>query len=98
MEYVKLVLLDNRFEGDVIRELLESEGISVQIRKFGEDGLDIAFSMMHGWGVVSVPDGEVDRALGLLKTSVLAGALDSNELPDEVRLGRGVGGDAGSAH
>ncbi|MBI4621497.1 MAG: hypothetical protein HY739_15290 [Desulfobacterales bacterium] len=58
----RVCVLENRFEGDVIRDALEKEGITFIIREFRDTAYDGLFITQLGWGEVMVSDEEVKRA------------------------------------
>lgn len=70
MDYREIILLDDRFEGDVVMEVLRQEGIPFRVRQFGNDGIDQAFSLQRGWGIISVEEHNCARAIELVEEAL----------------------------
>ncbi len=68
----EIVVLDDRFEADVVTQALKASGIPYTIRQFGADGIDIAFQLQRGWGIVSVPEDRIDEAFSVIKEALAA--------------------------
>jgi uncharacterized OB-fold protein len=59
---VKVFILKNWFEADIIKGELEKEGIPVLIRSFRDTAYDGIYIPQKGWGEVRVPEKEKKRA------------------------------------
>ncbi len=70
MDFKEIVVLDDRFEADVIEQALSEAGIPFTIRQYGNDGLDIAFRLSRGWGVVSVDEQYMDQAFSVIREAL----------------------------
>ena len=64
--YVKVATVSDRFEADVIRDILEKEHIPVLIRSFQDTSFDGIFIPQKGWGVVEVPEKDAVQASRLI--------------------------------
>jgi hypothetical protein len=65
---VKVFTLKDRFEADVITQQLEKEGIPFLIRSFKDTAYDGIYIPQKGWGEVSVPEKEKERAKEIIDT------------------------------
>jgi hypothetical protein len=63
MEFVKVKIVENQFEADIIKGVLENEGVPVMVRSFHDTSFDGIFESQKGWGVILVPDGKKEKAL-----------------------------------
>ena len=63
---VKVFILQDRFEADLIERELEREGIPVLIRSFRDTAYDGIYIPQKGWGEVRVPEKDRVRAQELI--------------------------------
>ena len=63
---VKVFILQDRFEADIIKRELEREGIPVLIRSFRDTAYDGIYIPQKGWGEVRVPEKDRERAQELI--------------------------------
>ena len=63
---VKVFILQDRFEADLIKKELEREGIPVLIRSFRDTAYDGIYIPQKGWGEVRVPEKDRERAQELI--------------------------------
>ena len=61
-EFVTLATVQDRFEADVLSDLLKKEGVPVLIQKYGDTSFDGIFIPQKGWGVLRVPREKLVRA------------------------------------
>jgi predicted nucleic acid-binding Zn-ribbon protein len=54
--FVKVAIVDNQFEADVIKDALEKEDIPVLMRSFRDTSFNGIFIPQKGWGSVHVPE------------------------------------------
>ena len=54
--FVKVAIVDNQFEADVIKDALEKEDIPVLMRSFRDTSFDGIYIPQKGWGSVHVPE------------------------------------------
>ena len=59
---VKIFILQDRFEADLIKGELDKEGIPVLIRSFKDTAYDGIYIPQKGWGEVRVPEKDQKRA------------------------------------
>ena len=59
---VKIFVLQDRFEADLIEKELDGEGIPVLIRSFKDTAYDGIYIPQKGWGEVRVPEKDRERA------------------------------------
>ena len=57
-----LVKPENATEADVIRKILEENGIFAEIRSFHDTAYDGLFQSQYGWGVIRVPETDYPEA------------------------------------
>ena len=77
---VKVFILKNWFEADIIKGELEKEGIPVLIRSFRDTAYDGIYIHQKCWGEVRVPEKEKKRAEEII------GALENAFEKGEVRI------------
>ena len=65
--FVNIKTLENQFEADVIKNILEENGIPVIVRSFRDSSFDGIYESQKGWGVVMVPDEFRKRANAVIK-------------------------------
>ena len=65
--FVNIKILDDQFEADVIKGILEENGIPVIVRSFRDSSFDGIYVSQKGWGVVMVPDEFRKRANDIIK-------------------------------
>ena len=63
---VKVFILKDRFEADLIERELEREGIPVLIRSFRDTAYDGIYIPQKGWGEVRVPEKDRERAIAII--------------------------------
>ncbi|MGC8718643.1 MAG: DUF3786 domain-containing protein [Thermodesulforhabdaceae bacterium] len=83
--YVPVYTLANRFEADIVADVLEREGVPFWIRSFEETAYDGLFVIQKGWGQVLVPRSGFHQAIRLIY-SVLKNSSQKGlyEEPDQV--------------
>ncbi len=65
--FVNIKTLENQFEADVIKDILEKNGIPVLVKSFRDTSFDGIFESQKGWGVIMVPDEFRKRANAVIK-------------------------------
>jgi len=65
---VKVFTLRDSFEADIITQELEKEGIPVLVRSFRDTAYDGIYIPQKGWGEVSVPEKDQERAKEIIET------------------------------
>lgn len=58
----RLLVLENRFEGDLLSDALRREGIPCLIRSFEDKAYDGLYVSQKGWGEVLVHEEDFERA------------------------------------
>lgn len=83
--YVPVYTLANRFEADIVSDVLEREGLPFWIRSFEETAYDGLFVIQKGWGQVLVPRSGFHKAIRLIY-SVLKNSSQKGlyEEPDQI--------------
>lgn len=61
-EFVNLCTAQDRFEADVISDLLKKEHIPVLVRQYGDTSFDGIFIPQKGWAALCVPRDSLVRA------------------------------------
>ena len=54
--FVKIFVVENRFEADLISQALQREGIPVMVRGFSDTAYDGLYIPQKGWAAVMVPE------------------------------------------
>ena len=54
--FVKILIVDNQFEADVIKDALEKEGLPVLVKSFRDTSFDGIYIPQQGWGSIHVPE------------------------------------------
>lgn len=62
MSMVRLRVLDNRFQADVWRQALESEGIEYMLRTYEDTAYDGLFVTQKGYGALYVEEERLEQA------------------------------------
>ncbi len=75
---VKVFILKNWFEADIIKGELEKEGIPVLIRSFRDTAYDGIYIPQKGWGEVRVPEKDKKRAEEII--DILEKAFEKGEV------------------
>ncbi len=63
----QLIQPENATEADVIKKILEENGILARVESFHDTAYDGLFQLQRGWGVVYVPESEHVRARKILE-------------------------------
>lgn len=71
--FVTVLVLNDQFEADVIKDALENENIPVLVRPFQDTSFDGIFETQKGWGIVMVPNEYRDQANRIIKEIDSAG-------------------------
>jgi hypothetical protein len=70
--FIKVETIENQFEADVLKNVLEKEQIPVIVRSFHDTAYDGIYIPQKGWGIVLVPEVHKARAqeiISALKSS-----------------------------
>lgn len=83
---VKVFILRDRFEADVITRELEKEGIPFLVRSFRDTAYNGIYIPQKGWGEIRVPDKEKNRAREIIASleAVLEGGKISISEEEDV--------------
>ena len=60
--YIKVTVLDNSFEADLVTQALDRAAIPDIVRPYRDTAYNGIFIPQKGWGALLVPDDTVDRA------------------------------------
>jgi len=60
--FVKIFVVENKFEADMLSQALQREGVPVMVRTFSDTAYDGLYIPQKGWAAIMVP--EEFRALG----------------------------------
>lgn len=66
--YIKIAVLDNEVQADVLYEMLTEQGIPHLIRSYHDSAYDGLFQMGKGWGRIDAPEQYKDDILAILET------------------------------
>jgi len=58
---------ENEVEANVIKSVLEEQGIYAEIKSFHDTAYDGLFQSQHGWGVIRVSDADFTEAQKIVK-------------------------------
>jgi ketol-acid reductoisomerase len=59
---VKILVVENKFEADLVYQALQEEGIPVMLKRFSDTAYDGLYIPQKGWAAVMIP--EESKALG----------------------------------
>lgn len=65
--FVNIKTLEDQFESDIIKDILEKNDIPVIVKCFRDTSFDGIFESQKGWGVIMVPDEFRKRANDIIK-------------------------------
>jgi ketol-acid reductoisomerase len=54
--FVKIFVVENKFEADLVSQALRTEGIPVMVRKFSDTAYDGLYIPQKGWAAIMVPE------------------------------------------
>jgi len=54
--FVKILVVENKFEADLVSQALQAEGIPVMVRKFSDTAYDGLYIPQKGWAAIMVPE------------------------------------------
>ena len=79
-DYIKIVVVDNIIEAQLLQGLLEEQKIPHRIRSFHDSAMDGLYQMGRGWGQIEAPL-EYEEEILLLHESIKKQAeeLDDND-------------------
>lgn len=60
--FVKIFVVENKFEADLLSQALQREGVPVMVRTFSDTAYDGLYIPQKGWAAIMVP--EEFKALG----------------------------------
>jgi len=66
--FIRLLTVENQFEADVIKDMLEREGIPVLIQSFVDTSFDGIFIPQKGWAALMVPREHRPKAESIIET------------------------------
>ncbi len=66
-EYVKIAVLENPFEAQLLGSILTEEGVPHAIRSYRDTAYDGLFQFQKGWGEVRGPQWQSERILATLE-------------------------------
>ena len=78
--FVKIFVVENKFEADLVSQALQEEGVPVMLKRFSDTAYDGLYIPQKGWAAIMIP--EEFKAFG---ESVVA------EFEEAFRKRRGVG-------
>jgi hypothetical protein len=80
-EFVKIAVLEDTIEAQVIRSVLEEENIPHRIRSYHDTAYDGLFQFQMGWGEITAPLSYQEEILNIL-ADVRAGNLCTEDETD----------------
>ncbi len=81
-----LIKPENATEADVIKKILEENGITAEIKSFYDTAYDGLFQAQYGWGVIRVSDADYPEAKRIVEDWKSATPVDiqwGGETPDK---------------
>ncbi len=67
-KYVRIAILDNEFQAQLLEGLLEDKGVPHRIQSYYDLAYDGLFQSQKGWGHIEAPGECNDDILSILKT------------------------------
>ncbi len=53
---VKILVVENKFEADLVSQALQEEGIPVMLKRFSDTAYDGLYIPQKGWAAVMIPE------------------------------------------
>ncbi len=81
-----LIKPENATEADVIKKILEENGITAEIKSFYDTAYDGLFQAQYGWGLIRVSDADYHEAKRIIEDWKSATPVDiqwDSETPDK---------------
>ena len=81
-----LIKPENATEADVIKKILEENGITAEIKSFYDTAYDGLFQAQYGWGLIRVSDSDYHEAKRIIEDWKSATPVDiqwDSETPDK---------------
>ena len=63
----ELIKPENEAEANVIKSILEENGIHAEIRSFRDTAYDGLFQSQYGWGVIRVAEADLEEARRIIQ-------------------------------
>ena len=54
--FVKIFVVENKFEADLLSQALQKEGVPVMVRTFSDTAYDGLYIPQKGWAAIMVPE------------------------------------------
>lgn len=54
--FVKIFVVENKFEADLVSQSLQEEGIPVMLKRFSDTAYDGLYIPQKGWAAVMIPE------------------------------------------
>lgn len=54
--FVKIFVVENKFEADLVSQALQEEGIPVMLKRFSDTAYDGLYIPQKGWAAVMIPE------------------------------------------
>lgn len=80
-DYIKIDVLDNLFEAQLLESLLQEQQIPYRIRSFHDTAYDGLFQAQRGWGEIYAPAAHQAEVLSLLKALRAQNGGDAADQP-----------------
>ena len=64
---IKLITPENEAEANVIKSVLEENGIYVEIQSFHDTAYDGLFQSQYGWGSIRVSEADFEKAKRIIQ-------------------------------
>jgi hypothetical protein len=64
---IKLITPENEAEANVIKSILEENGIYVEIQSFHDTAYDGLFQSQYGWGLIRVSEADFEEAKRIIQ-------------------------------
>ena len=54
--FIKIFVVENQFEADLVSQALQEEGIPIMLKKFSDTAYDGLYIPQKGWAAIMVPE------------------------------------------
>jgi len=71
--FIKIIVVENKFEADLVSQALQEEGIPVMVKGFSDTAYDGLYIPQKGWAAIMIP--EEFKALGEKVVNEFEGAF-----------------------
>jgi hypothetical protein len=80
MDFPKIAVLENQFEAQYLKEILDEREIPHFLRSYHDTAYDGLFQMQKGWGVVNAPEEFHEEIIEIIEEIRAQQPLEDDEI------------------